>query len=77
MQFFYERPFLETQAFISETTNLVYEKKEQTGVIIIREQGSNRKDRYSSVSYGSMFATLLEKDLFNQSDDYDYVTLVN
>ena len=28
---FYESPYLETQALISETTSLVYERKEQTG----------------------------------------------
>ena len=37
-QFFYESPFLETQALISETTSLIYDKKDQTGVIVIREQ---------------------------------------
>ena len=50
-QIFFESPFLETQALISETTELTYEKKEQTGAIVIREQGDNRKDRYTSVSY--------------------------
>lgn len=76
-QFFYESPFLETQAFISETTSLIYEKKDQTGVIVIREQGNNRKDRYTSVSYGSWFATQLEKDLISQSEDYEYGTFIN
>jgi hypothetical protein len=49
-QSFYEIPFLETQAFISETMDLVYEKKEQTGAIVIHEQGSKRKDRYTSIN---------------------------
>ena len=76
-QFFYESPYLETQALISETTSLVYEKKEQTGAIVIKEQGNNRKDRYTSVSYGSYFATQLEKDLISNNDDYEYCTLIN
>lgn len=76
-QAFYEAPFLETQALISETTELVYEKKEQTGVIIIREQGSNRKDRYTSCSYGSYFASLLEKDLISSGEDYEYGIFIN
>lgn len=76
-QFFYESPFLETQALISESTSLVYEKKEQTGAIVIREQGNNRKDRYTSASYGSWFATQLEKDLISQSEDYEYGTFIN
>jgi len=37
-QFFYEVPFLETQALLSETSSLVYEKKPETGIISIHEQ---------------------------------------
>ena len=76
-QFFYESPFLETQALISETTSLIYDKKDQTGVIVIREQGNNRKDRYTSVSYGSWFATQLEKDLISNGEEYEYGTFIN
>lgn len=76
-QLFYELPFLETQAMINETAELVYEKKAQTGAIVISEQGNNRKDRYSANSYGSWFATLLEKDLFSSSDEYEYGTFIN
>ena len=77
IQAFYESPFLETQAFISETTELVYEKKEQTGAIVIREYGNNRKDRYTSVSYGSWFGSLLEKDLLSRNDDYEFSVFIN
>lgn len=77
VQFFYEAPFLETQAMISETTGLVYERKAQTGVIVISEQGHNRKDRYTSCSYGSYFASLLEKDLISQNDEYEYSVFIN
>lgn len=76
-QIFYETPFLETQALISETTSLVYEKKEQTGAIVIHEQGNNLKDRYTSVSYGSYFASQLEQDLISQSEEYEYDTFIN
>lgn len=76
-QYFYESPFFETQSLISETTGLVYEKRPDTGVIVIREQGSNRKDRYTSVSYGSYMASLLEKDLVSHNDDYEYTTFIN
>lgn len=76
-QVFYESPFLETQALISETADLVYEKKEQTGAIVIHEQGSNRKDRYTSCSYGSYFASLLEKDLVSRNDDYEFAVFIN
>lgn len=76
-QLFYESPFLETQALISETTGLVYEKNVQTGVITIKERGANRKDRYTSVSYGSYFAGLLEQDLISDKDEYEYGVFVN
>lgn len=68
-QLWYERPFLETQLLINETTNLVYEKAESTGLIRIHELGRNRKDRYTSVSYGDYFISLLEKDLLSDDED--------
>jgi len=77
IQLFYESPFLETQALISECVELVYEKKEQTGAIIVREQGNNTKDRYTSCSYGSYFASLLEQDLYSQQADYEFAVFVN
>jgi len=73
VEILYEKPFLETQELISESVNLVYEKKEQTGLTVISEQGANRKDRYTSVSYGNYFASLLEQDLLSESSDYDFV----
>ena len=76
-QFFYERPFLETQELISETTGLVYEKKAQTGAVVIAEQGSNTKDRYTSCSYGSYFCSQLELDLLPNQEEYEFVTFVN
>lgn len=76
-QSFYESPFLETQAFISETSELIYEKKEQTGAIVIHEQGNNRKDRYTSCSYGSYFASLLEKDLISNNEEYEFSVFIN
>lgn len=75
-QIFYESPFLETQAMIGECIDLIYEKKEQTGLIVIREQAGT-KDRYTSASYGSYFASLLEKDLYSGVEDYEYQTLIN
>ena len=77
IQNFFESPFLETQAFISETTSLMYEKKEQTEIVIIKEQGNNRKDRYTSISYGSWFASALEKDLVSVNDDYEFTVFIN
>ena len=73
----FERPFLETQAMINECAELQYEKMPQTGIIKIHEQGKNRKDRYTSCSYGSYFFDQLELDLLSTSSDYDYTTLIN
>lgn len=76
-QLFYEAPFLETQALISETTSLVYEKKSDTGIIMIHEQGTNRKDRYTSVSYANYFVSLIERENINIGEDYEYGTFIN
>lgn len=73
----YEEPFIETQAMITECAELLYEKSPQTGVIKVFEQGSNRKDRYSSCSYGNYFLDQLELDLLSDSSDYDFVTFIN
>ena len=72
----FERPFLETQAMMSECAELQYEKM-STGLIKIQEKGNNRKDRYTSCSYGSYFIDQLELDMFTQSNDYDYSVLIN
>ena len=34
-------------------------------------------ERYTSVSYGNYFVSLLEADLFSDSSGYEYVTLCN
>ena len=69
----FELPFLETQLMINECAELQYEKMQQTGVIKIYEQGSKRKDRYTSCSYGSYFIDKLELDLFGKrkTDGFD------
>lgn len=73
----FERPFLETQAMISECAELQYEKMPQTGLIKIQEKGKNRKDRYTSVSYGSYFIDQLEIDMVSSSSAYEYTPLIN
>lgn len=77
MQFEFERPFLETQALINECAELLYEKSPATGVVKIYEQGSNRKDRYTSCSYGSYFFDQLELDLDTNDSNYDFACLIN
>lgn len=76
-QLFYEAPFLETQALINETASLQYEKKDATGVIVVKESQGQHKDRFSATSYLSYFSTLLERDLFTNNDDYEYGVFIN
>ena len=77
VQLEYERPFLETQAMISECAELLYEKSPQTGVVKIYEQGGNRKDRYTSCSYASHFFDHLEIDMLSVSSDFEFGIFVN
>lgn len=65
----FEQPFLETQLMINECAELQYEKMKQTGAIKVYEQGTNRKDRYTSCSYGSYFIDQLELDLLKDDND--------
>lgn len=74
---FYERPYLETQALINEMMSLEYTRNEQTGIITLFEKGSNTKDRYISLAYGSYYISLLEQGLLSDSSEYEYATFVN
>ena len=76
-QLFYERPFLETVALINEMIGLDYTIQNQTNLIKIEERPGARKDRYTSVSYGNYFISLLETDLFSDNSEYEFVTLCN
>ena len=75
-QLFFERPYLETVALINEMIDLEYERGEQTGLIKI-VNNNNRKDRYTSVSYGNYFAQTLEHDMLSDSAEYEYTPLYN
>lgn len=74
---YFERPFLETQAMVSECAELQYEKIQGTSAIKIYERGKNRKDRYTAVSYGSYFIDWLEVENKTSVGDYTYQILVN
>ena len=75
--FFFERPYVETQALISEMIGLEYQKSPNTGDIRLFETGSAKKDRYSSLSYGVYLASLLERDLISNTSDYESICFVN
>lgn len=74
---FYERPYSETDALVKEMMSLEYTRDEQTGLITLYEVGTNTKDRYVSVAYGSYFIGLLEQDLLSDSSDYDFGIFIN
>ena len=75
-QLWFESPYLETVALINEMINLEYERGEQTGLIKLINN-SDRKDRYTSVSYGNYFARMLENDLLSDSAEYEFVPMYN
>lgn len=76
-QLFYERPYLETVALVNEMISLEYTRMNQTNLIRIEEKPGMQKDRYTSVSYGNYFIELLEKDLYSDNSDYDFMPLFN
>lgn len=76
-QFEFEKPFLETQALINETAELVFEKNPHTGTIKVHEKGMNTKDRYVSAAMGSYFIDQLELEMIGNTSDYDFIPLYN
>lgn len=76
-QLFYEKPYLETQAFINEAIELIYERMPDTGLVKISEQGFKTKDRYTSVSYGLYFASEIERESAKSGSEYESVALCN
>lgn len=65
-----ELPYLQTTALVNELVNLEYEMS--GGFVKIKEVGSARKDRYSSLGYANYLADILEEDLRKGSDEYDF-----
>lgn len=59
-------PFIQTTSLINEMVNLEY--KMQSGYVKLFETGSNRKDRYSSLSYLNYYARILEKELLGEEE---------
>lgn len=74
---YYEQPYMETQALIKECVDLKYERMENTGLIRVAERGHARKDRYTAVSYGNYFATVLEGDMERSDDEYAFASFYN
>lgn len=62
-------PFIQTTSMINEMVNLEY--KMQGGYVKVFETGSNRKDRYSSLSYCNYYARILEKELLTDENELE------
>ena len=67
------RPYAQTTAMINELINL--ESQIYNGFVRIRERGRNRKDRYSSISYGCYLAKILERDLKKTKKRTSFISL--
>ena len=73
-----EVPFKQTSALVNEMINL--ETVIVGNTITLKESGSMRKDRYSSLAYGNYFADILEAELMasqnsNSSEWNEFVGL--
>lgn len=65
----YLSPYLQTSLMINECIGL--SMRLLSGNIKLTESSNARKDRYTSVSYGNYFASLLDKELIREGDDQD------
>ena len=66
------QPFVSTTMMINETISL--EKKiVQERFMKLVESGAARKDRYSSLSYGIYFASILEEGLEEEDEDHEVI----
>ena len=63
-------PYRQTELFIGEVMNLEQVNMEN-GSFKLVTQGTARKDRYSSVSYGNQLATELERELVKKTKGFD------
>lgn len=56
-----ELPYIQTTALVNELVNLEYEIR--GGYVKLKETGSARKDRYSSLAYANYYTKILENEL--------------
>jgi len=64
-------PYVQTA--LLENEMVLLERIDHPKFVKLKEQSGKRKDRYTSLSYGNYFITLLERDLVkhdNSIDDY-------
>jgi len=66
---FFIAPYVQTSLFINECINL--EQGLASGLLKLTEPGGQRKDRYTAISYGNYFASILEQDLLMENENQD------
>jgi len=64
-----EIPYVQTTLLVNELVNLEYEIR--NGFVKLKETGTKRKDRYSSLGYGIYLSKLLEQDMKQEKDNID------
>lgn len=62
-------PYVQTQ--LLENEMVLLERIEHSKYVKLKEQNGKRKDRYTSVSYGNHFISLLERELSKSNQKYD------
>jgi hypothetical protein len=71
----FEVTYFQTTYLINEMINLEAEIT-SNNLIKLKEPNSKRKDRYSSVTYGNYFATILEKELLRENESPDVTSFL-
>lgn len=66
----FRMPYIQTSLLVNEMMNLEGEITD-SGLVKLREQGSGRKDRYSSLSYLNIIASELERKLKKKVEPID------
>jgi hypothetical protein len=61
-------PHTQVSFFVQECLNLEYKPLNS---LVRLDEGSGRKDRFSSVAYANFLASLFDKDLLKENDDND------
>lgn len=70
-------PFVHTDALVNEMVLLESEQNQTTGLIKLKEQSGNRKDRYSAVAYSNYFARELENKFLKPKSNKKLIFLYN
>lgn len=74
-QAMFEAQYGQFNSLVSEMVNLKHERNERSATFRFYAGKGNKKDRYSSASYGNYVADILERDLQTNKGSWDDYTL--